>query len=119
MRADDLSAGPIMSSCTRLSRTALAACLFTALGAAGVGCSIPEYKEPKGFSSTFHGRLYGPPAVRPEIPEPVPPLDGDPLLQQGSRGAPLSARDWTQGNTAANPQAKRYPIAETPPGAVR
>ena len=49
------------------------------LGLALGGCTIPAYKTPAGFSSTYFRQLYGPdPLVRPAAPTETPPFEEPP-----------------------------------------
>ncbi len=84
------------------------------------GCSVPEYMEPKGFSSTFHRRLYGDRIAAPaEVIEAPPLSEGDRILRQGSSGPQLMPEEWTRATRGTPPAEKRYPIASNPPVVAR
>jgi len=53
--------------------------LAAGLGAFMIGCMVPEYRLPQGFSSSYHRQLYGmDPVVVGGIPEDQIPLNPPP-----------------------------------------
>lgn len=117
-----LRAGELPQDAGMTRRTPNARLLALSLLVAGacgtVGCNVPEYKEPKGFSSTYHRRLYGPQVAPPaELAAPPAAPMQDPLLKQGV--ALPQGSDWTQGGIPEQAQPRRYPIAVEQPPRVR